>query len=318
MIQEVIYRIFKERNFFLGIAILFVVCYHIPSNCIPPVFNILFYPGFIGVDFFLFFSAYGLVYSLGKRTIKDFYRRRFLRILPLFFILAVCKSLLYLTDGNSLTFFDWLCNLTTLSYYGVGGFIFDWYLCFLLLLYIAFPLLNSFVKNSNGGGDLFDLQWIVILFLFSFIGFEWQFETAIARLPIFTLGILCAKDKPVENYKHALMSFSIVFLISIFLLFIGVIHTYVIIYQLAPSLMFIICYLCFHVFQLSITSRIYKSICKIGSITLEVYVANNIALSMMTFAPVQIPRIVSYVFFNIILTIILLHVNTNITKRFSI
>lgn len=162
------------------------------------------------------------------------------------------------------------------------------------------------------------MQWIVILFLFSFIGFEWQFETAIARLPIFTLGVLCAKDKPVENYKHALISFSIVFLISVFLLFMGVIHTYVLIYQLAPSVMLIICYLCFYVYQLSITSRIYNSICKIGTITMEVYVANNITLSMMNFAPVQIPRIVTYVFFNILLTIILLFVNTYITKRFSI
>lgn len=316
-IDDIVAKILKERNFFMGVAILLILFYHIPENCVPSIVKKVFYPGFIGVDLFLFFSAFGLSYSIGKRTIKEFYSRRFSRILPLFFILALSKSLLYVADGNTLTTFDWICNLTTLSYYGIGGFIFDWYLCVLLLLYVAFPLLYTMVKNQNGGGILLEIQWCLIISLFALIGFDWQFETAIARLPIVTLGIMCANDNPTKSYIHAVLTFSTCLLISACLVYMGYIHTYVLIYQLAPLVMLLLSYLCFNVYKMSSESTIYKLICYFGTITLELYVANNIALSLMNFAPTMIPGILSYAAFNILLTIMLVYVNKLITNRIS-
>lgn len=314
---KIVSNIISERSFFMGIAILLIVLYHTPSGCVPSIVKKMFYPGFVGVDFFLFYSAYGLSFSIGKWTVKAFYMRRFSRILPLFLILALSKSLLYVVQGNNLSVFDWICNLTTLSYYGIGGFVFDWYLCVLLLLYILFPLIKKGTIRclSMVGKHVSGVQWIVILFLLAMHEFPWQYETAIARIPVFTLGILCACDN--KNYMHALISFTIIFPVSVLLLFKGLIHTYCLVYLLAPLILFLLTFLFFE--KCNITKyKVYQIICFLGSITLELYVANNIALSMMSFTPLCVPRLFSYILINITLASFLVYLNKLISKKNNI
>lgn len=84
----------EDRFIYYGIAILFVVLYHLYCRTglgvVAP-----FSKGAIGVDIFLFFSGYGLCYSYEKNTLKKFYWRRFKRILPMFWV-----NLFFLILGN--------------------------------------------------------------------------------------------------------------------------------------------------------------------------------------------------------------------------
>ena len=72
--------ILDHKPLYGGIGIIMVICYHL--LCIDesvPVYW-LFYPGFIGVDLFMFFGGYSLCFSLEKHGLSEFYKRRLKRI----------------------------------------------------------------------------------------------------------------------------------------------------------------------------------------------------------------------------------------------
>ena len=146
--NSVVRTILSSRDVFMGIAIVMVVLYHYDTGL---SFQRFFYPGFLGVDIFLFFSGYGLCRSYETHSLRNFYRRRFVRILPMFLLLSIVKCTLYTANGGNLTLMDWIYSLTTLSYWGLGGIFIDWYLCGLVILYIAFPVLYSL--PCRGGGN---------------------------------------------------------------------------------------------------------------------------------------------------------------------
>lgn len=77
------------RSMMMGIAILMVILYHAVCSNLP--MGLLTIPatyGLIGVDIFLFLSAYGLCYSLQNKNLREFYGRRFMRILPAYVIIV--------------------------------------------------------------------------------------------------------------------------------------------------------------------------------------------------------------------------------------
>lgn len=146
--------ILNNRNYLMGIAMLLVILYHFTCWI---GFRRLLLPfnwGFIGVDIFLFLSAIGLGFSASKHTYTIFLRRRIIRIMPLYIFAAIVDSILFhFTHNETLSLWDWFCNITSLSYYGIGGYVRDWYLSSLLLLYIAFPVLFYFVNKCKLGGS---------------------------------------------------------------------------------------------------------------------------------------------------------------------
>ncbi len=141
-----------DRQVYMGFAILLVVVYHIVGR-----FHIHGYgiahvlgKGYVGVDIFLFLSGLGLCYSCTKNSLSQFYKNRFIRIIPLFVIVATIHSIVYqVTEGN-LSIWGYFCNITTLSYYGIGGHYVNWFISALLIFYIFFPLV---FKNIKGGGE---------------------------------------------------------------------------------------------------------------------------------------------------------------------
>ena len=128
--------ILGNKVLFSGIAIFMILLYHQPDG--GAIKGIYFYPGFMGVDIFLFFSGFGLCYSLNKKSIKEFYKRRFVRILPLYIVLGLFAGILHYQDYS---IWDYFCNISSLSYWGLGGNKFEWYLSSLFILYLAFPLI---------------------------------------------------------------------------------------------------------------------------------------------------------------------------------
>ena len=174
------------RTFLMGLGILLVVLFHATST-FGNVF-ILFKYGFIGVDIFIFISGFGLTRSYESNRIKKFYKHRIIRILPLFVLFALCKSLLYEFFGFSLTIKDYVYNISTLSYYGIGGQFIDWYLCSAFLFYILFPMLYLLVKSFKWKIILISLLLVISLY-FIFPDIHWSYKCFISRIPIFLCGI---------------------------------------------------------------------------------------------------------------------------------
>ena len=157
--KDIFDNIVNNRSLFWGISILLILLYHQPDYSL--IKGIYFYPGFVGVDVFLFFSGYGLCFSINKHSLIDFYKRRLERILPLYLLMAILCSLVLSFRGEKVyTIWDYFCNLTTLSYYGLGGDVFEWFLSALFLLYLIFPLLYqsiNIITPKLVGGGTFDI-----------------------------------------------------------------------------------------------------------------------------------------------------------------
>lgn len=155
-LKRIIENIFSNKILFSGIGIILVMLYHQPADGI--ISGLYFYPGFVGVDIFLFFSGYSLCYSYKKNSLTQFYKRRIVRVFPLMMVLGFLVSFNY----TGYTLWDYVCNMTSLFYYRLGGDVYEWYLAALLLFYLAFPLIyllcdSEFVnsKRKVTGGVLF-------------------------------------------------------------------------------------------------------------------------------------------------------------------
>lgn len=68
--QKIIHTLLHNRNCITGFALLLIILYHlnIVDRGLPLIH--LFAFGFIGVDFFMFYSGYSLGYSLKTRGLK--------------------------------------------------------------------------------------------------------------------------------------------------------------------------------------------------------------------------------------------------------
>lgn len=85
----------ESRSCMMGIAIILVVLYH--ATCSNISLGLLTLPssyGLIGVDIFLFLSAYGISFSINKYSVGVFYRRRYERILPIYSIMMCIRLII--------------------------------------------------------------------------------------------------------------------------------------------------------------------------------------------------------------------------------
>lgn len=115
------------RNFVLGIGMIFIFLFHVAtmsdSSAIEAkIFSFLFSYFDWGVNLFFLLSTYGLCFSLSNNTIQNFYRRRIVRIYPLY---VMFLAIIYLSQSQDL--------------FQIGGGLFlilrD-FLCFLIISYM--------------------------------------------------------------------------------------------------------------------------------------------------------------------------------------
>lgn len=250
-----------------------VVFYHCPWKNF--IMKLLSYLGFLGVDIFFLFTGFGLCYSIQKNSISEFYKRRLIRIVPMFLVLAIITTLLM----GDYSWSSWLCNLSTLSYYGIGGHRIDWYLSSLFAFYLLFPLFyKSLSMCRNRGGYILVLQ-IVIIILLSALNLDWSYECALGRLGIYITGIVCFLDDKNRTYKNTTIIY-LLLLPAVFALYMGgYLHTYMIMYFLAP---FVIIGICAIFSMINKENQVVKLLNIIGGVTLEIYVANCICMKLQS------------------------------------
>lgn len=180
----------KRRSSLMGIAILWVIMYHMVAKGTDyfdfKFFNALFNQGDSGVDIFMFLSGWGLYFSYKKYSILEFYKRRIIRILPLYMI--ICLFFVIAINGNII---DYLNCVSTLGFWE-GGVWYDWYIPAILLFYMLYPLIGYLM-------DKFGLLLVIISIIISvgIIGYiqmltNCQFGDirmfVLSRFPIFVLG----------------------------------------------------------------------------------------------------------------------------------
>jgi len=315
--DNIVKSLTSNKSFWLGIAIISIVLYHMPR-----VYSLLnvFNPGFIGVDFFLFFSGFSLCYSFEKNNLSVFYKRRFLRIYPMFFVLSLTLCVLSVCRGGQLSLFDWFCNLTTLSYYKIGGFFIDWYLCSIFLFYLLFPVFYYLTKRFQWMVSM--VVTIVVFILVSYYDIDWWYGCAIGRLPIFCLGVLCFLDKSnkKKNYFTCSLFYLITFFISVVLIYKkgAFMRGYFLTDMITPSLLIILSYFLYKMPSI-VDWRTSNIVSTLGQYTLEIYVANVITMALIKdFSRTIEGWLVLLLYFgiNILIAIVLVIINKRI-KMFA-
>lgn len=195
--------VMSYRREIFGILAAWIVFYHVNryngighDNIIKTIASLCLQKGRCGVDLFLFLSAIGLSFSISKNDLKTFYTNRIKKIIPAYLICAIpyfiWYDFFYTQDG----ILNFLLNVTTINYWIVGNEFQLWFVSFILVAYLVYPLLYQADEKT------YHISTIAIMIVF--IAFEWflylngnpmfeKYELFLSRVPVFLLGILMFK-----------------------------------------------------------------------------------------------------------------------------
>lgn len=260
-----------------GIAIIMVILTHTGIN--------IFYPGFMGVDIFFFLSGFYLCNSYKKHSLAEFYNRRFKRIIPMFLFLAIAMSIKFYYTNEKITIWDFIGNITTVSYYIPSSNFVDWYLSSLFAFYLLYPLFYKLMSNKWNLYILCILQ-ISVFAIFALFDLHWRYECALGRIPVFCMGIIAyhymrCEDK--VNKPFIFATISCLMVIPAIALYKGgsnVINTYYLVYLVAPICIYLLILI---MSKVKFHSCIKKLLDFCGKYSLELYVANILSLNFIFF-----------------------------------
>lgn len=267
----------KYRSSIMGISILWIMFFHsglkAPDQLILRlVWYVIVSYGTIGVDVFLICSGMGLACS-AERKGKDFdalsfYKRRLVRILPAYFIVA---TVWYLIKFENIGIF--FRRIFFLNFFIDGERDF-WYIPCILICYLLFPLYTKL--KDRIGFHITTVIFVVcsaslagIVFLINPILYE-KWEILLYRLLSFWIGchigVLLQHDEVKEyNYTVVCLTVVSVALLACFWMF----HAPATVERLgsvcaAPAIMLIFAYF-------SAMVSFVKILSSLGRITLELY-----------------------------------------------
>lgn len=259
------------RQVLFGLAALLVVFFHTYDLQFRfDILNIIRNSGDIGVEIFLFLSGVGLFQSMkNSRSLKEFYKRRFLRITPAIIITSLINQLIF----SNASIIQKIINLTVLLYLRAG-----WYFGFIVILYILFPIIYRFtIKYREKFILLLTAADVLGCVILSRINMELYTYTSLmsARIPVFLAGTLFGLyiSENVEIQKKWVgLDYIILIAACIALVFFQgfSIYPYIkpIIYYFL-SISFILAIANINIF--SLLSPVEKVLAHIGSYSMEIY-----------------------------------------------
>lgn len=295
-----LYLISKYRKSLMGIAILWIMMFHLPLHPKIPILNDIFNIGYGGVDIFLFLSGFGLYFSLSKKriTLSQYYKKRFCRILPEFWIFLI--GIYFISMDFS---FHSLCVLiyqaTTIGYWIPHTPYTLWYISCILFFYIIFPFYYNNLKKKGLrigiiaiciGLALTIIYAFVMITLFANKNSGGLLILTIARIPIFFIGSIVGyfvkENIKLKNQKEIILIALILFFAAIILLVFF--RTYLPNYLWTCSLSFlpfiiitpILCILIAQILDkiLNFSTILFS---QIGAISLELYIVHEYIYSKL-------------------------------------
>ena len=187
-------NISRFRAEHMGAAMLFVILFHVALDRGDPFYG-LRRCGNVGVDIFLFLSGVGLWFSWVKTPdVRRFYRRRLLRIVPTWLVVATA---FYLPDylgarRFSHSIVDLIVDLTINWDFWLHDELTFWYVPAIMALYLVAPWYMRLVQNRP------IYRWLPLLMVVWCVMVQWvlpihhavgHLEIFWSRVPIFFIGI---------------------------------------------------------------------------------------------------------------------------------
>lgn len=282
-------KIMEHRNGIYAITAVWIVFFHIYEMLrMPKYFGVahIFAIGNIGVDIFLFLSAIGLSFSIEKRSLKEFYKNRIIRIFIPWLLITVPYFILFeIKNGFSLRgIFSVFLDISTLSFWFEKDFanIATWYVSFIVVLYLLFPLLFKIYKK--GKGYIIALLFIIVVGQVAFmqmdIDFFKNYEIVFTRIPIFLFGIFISdyvkRDYPINIWQ--LIAAITIFLIAFYFCFDFKIPVRRYLYGIM-TLPFTV--LCAWILNFIKFRRVHNILNLIGSNSLEIFLTHSVIIRLI-------------------------------------
>lgn len=192
------------RGILFGILTLMIVIFHTKVDFLPLcshgiVGSLAYYAltgikkiGDIGVDLFALLSGMGLYFSFSKnKNLRSFYRKRAMRVLPAFFIVA----LIWCAIKEEIGAVEYIKYVLQVRFFKGESFEF-WFIPYLLFCYLIFPLLYKGIEKHGWVGFVAEIVAVVtahILLNLIFPAVAEHINIATSRVPAFIVGILFGK-----------------------------------------------------------------------------------------------------------------------------
>jgi len=180
----------KYRTELMGFSILWIMLFHskiyIPDILSP--FLLIKSSGYAGVDIFFLLSGFGVSYSLSKNpTVKEFFVKRLVRILPVFWAVVLLYFFMEYVQHD----FD--CREVLFSFFGLdfilSGDLKFWFIPAIFISYLIAPLFHSSLQKR---AVLFTLNYSVVSILILLVSAALLAPHLLiffTRIPIFLFGI---------------------------------------------------------------------------------------------------------------------------------
>ena len=231
--NDILQLVSKHRSAIMGFAILWVMLFHLRVPTDLAAVDFFRSIGYGGVDIFLFLSGFGLYYSLSRKNfdIRKYYKSRFFRILPEFWVVL---SVVYLAqmDFSFRSFSSLICRATTLGYW-IGLRDESWFISCIVFLYAIYPVYFRLFKKYGikasfffigAGLSLMFIYALTCILCYNNKNFGGFIILTYARIPIFFIGAIfghwakdgCNIELTNKLKKIGLSSAIIAFIILIF------------------------------------------------------------------------------------------------------
>ena len=227
--KELFTHIGKYRSALMGFSMIMVFLFHARSEKLgfmpTGLWGAVCKNGNLGVDIFLFLSAFGLCYSLKKNTIKRFYYNRFKRIIPTWWVVLFFIHITGIFVGSKFADGSFVYPHSAVDmfywYTGLGYFFntcsYEWFIPTLLLFYLLTPVVYRLPRNQV---LLLILLSISLVLLYKGSGVLPYISLSVTRIPVFLFGVLFFKDIEENGYYRFLITciglFICVFALSFF------------------------------------------------------------------------------------------------------
>lgn len=287
-------NISKYRDSIMGVAIVgILLCHYNECRTIqglsPNILSKFFGLGNCFVDVFLILSGVGLYYSFSKNNaVVDFYKRRLLRLLPTYLIIAVPYWIYHdmFLEGGSIVTVLYNLSFGSLLVEGVHRF---WFVFLILILYLLFPFVY---KALNVKGSV-NKNVLITILAFLVVGgvllnrlipeFYSNIRIAFERIPVFIIGVYlgekCKREECVSWFTVVLLFVATLAIELIdrtsIIPFVGKTCQYYACSMLGLSCIVVLCVLLDIISRFAISGRIEKILSALGGVTLESYLLHS-------------------------------------------
>ena len=210
----------RSRTYLMGVAIILVVMTHVVtqevSHPIHTLFSLFFKEGHCGVNIFFILSTYGLCFSYNHHSLTDFYKKRIMRIWPMYPAACIARHLIR-WDGDFLNFIASSISDITGIFLFQRTTDFFWYMGVLTILYLLFPLIYKLCDLTSK----YKMHVLLLTCALVWIGTSSDYGNnqiylhTLTRIPCMYLGFftfLCEKEK---NYDMAYLGYGFCALLSL-------------------------------------------------------------------------------------------------------